>query len=75
MAKYGNILTVFNADEPKKTVIKTILANNGADFENIQDMFYIESNSRTNTKAIMDSIQATGIQFIFFHINFKIPQQ
>ena len=69
MAKYGNILTVFDADQTKKDEIILILRNSGAEFENINDTFYIESNSKANTKAITDALMASGARFIFFHNN------
>lgn len=67
MAKYGNILTVFNCDNIQKEGIKTILSEKGADYENKDDVFYIKSNSKTNTREIIQEITAIEVEFIFFH--------
>lgn len=67
MAKYGNILTVFNCEDNQKEDIKTILSEKGVDYESKDNVFYIKSNSKTNTKEIIQEITALEVEFIFFH--------
>ena len=67
MARYGNIMIVFNADVETMNNVKTILIENGADFENINDLYFIESNSKKNTAIIIAEIKKANIDFILFH--------
>lgn len=67
MAKYGNILMAFHADDLKKEEIKSILSVNGADSENFNEIFFIESNSKKNTDKIIAEIKKANVDFILFH--------
>lgn len=67
MAKYGNILTVFNTDNNAYTEIETVLTNNQTDFIKLNDTYFIETNSKKNTSDVLNDLNGVGIAFIFFH--------
>ncbi len=67
MAKYGNIMTVFNSDQQTKDDIESILSNKQADYVLIDETFFIETNSKKNTGEIIKEIKNKNIEFIFFH--------
>lgn len=67
MAKYGNILTILNADDNSRTQIETVLANNRTIYAKLKDNYYIETNSKKNTAEVLKDLNVLDIKFIFFH--------
>ncbi|TDD94127.1 hypothetical protein [Flavobacterium cellulosilyticum] len=67
MAKYGNILTLFNTEANENKKIDTILTKNQTTFLNLNNTYYIETNSKKNTSEVINDINALGIKYIFFH--------
>jgi hypothetical protein len=67
MAKYGNILTVFNIDDNGKNKIENILTTNSTVFVQLNDTFFVETNSKKNTGDVIRDLNTLGIEFIFFH--------
>jgi hypothetical protein len=67
MAKYGNILTVFNADDHVKNQIETILINNMVVYLRLNDTFFVETTSKKNTADVIRDLNTLTIEFIFYH--------
>lgn len=67
MAKYGNILTVFNTNNGDKTQIINILTAKSCDFIQLADTFFIETNSKKNTGDVIRDLNTLGVEYIFFH--------
>lgn len=67
MARYGNILTVFNCTADQATKVQNAVTATGAICAQRENTFYIESYSMANTQVIIDLIRAIGLEFIFFH--------
>ncbi|MCU0440454.1 MAG: hypothetical protein MUC49_21385 [Raineya sp.] len=67
MAKYGNILTIFNSDDNKSTEVEIILANNQTVYLKLHNTYYIETNSKKNTSNVIRELNNLNIDFVFFH--------
>jgi hypothetical protein len=67
MAKYGNILTILNSDESRNSQIEIVLANNQTVFAKLKDTYYVETNSKKNTREVIKDLNSLDISFIFFH--------
>jgi len=67
MAYYGNILIVYNSTANQIQQIETVLQKYGADHELVENSFFLETSSMTNTEKIVDEISQLPIEFIFFH--------
>jgi hypothetical protein len=69
MAKYGNILAIFDSGPQTIGDVTTILKKYNVLFENIDNQFYIETTSKKNTNNIIDDLNGLDILFLFFHNN------
>jgi hypothetical protein len=69
MAKYGNILAVIDSSPQAIIDITVILKKYQVLFESIDNLFYIETISKKNTKDIIADLNTLDIQFLFFHNN------
>jgi hypothetical protein len=67
MARYGNILTVFNCTPAKAVQVQNAVTSTGAICTQRENTFYIESYSMANTQVIIDLIRVLNLEFIFFH--------
>lgn len=67
MASYGNILTIFGADNQKINTVINALNQNQSSFEIIESTFYFQSNSKVNTADIIRDLKSLNIQFIVYH--------
>jgi 3-keto-L-gulonate-6-phosphate decarboxylase len=67
MARYGNILTILNADESKHFQVIGVLEGKGTKYTKLKDTYYIETISKDNTKNVIKELKALNIDFIFFH--------
>lgn len=67
MAKYGNILTLIDASQSDKNDIEIILVEEKADYLIFNELFFIETNSKLNTKNVLDKIQQLNIKYLFYH--------
>jgi len=67
MAHYGNILTIFEATGENLEQVRNVLTDRHTDFESMDNTFFVETNSKTNTREVMDELSSLGIEFIFFH--------
>ncbi len=67
MAKYGNILSVFNTDDNGHLQIESVLTKNLTEFTRFQNTYYIKTNSKVNTTDVIKDLKSTNIDIIFFH--------
>ena len=67
MARYGNILTVYNSSPGSLEKIKTVLDKHNTDFETKENTFFIETTSKVNTADVIKDLSSLGIEFTFFH--------
>lgn len=75
MAKYGNILTIFDADLNSHSKVEAILKKNKADFKKMTDTYYIETNSKQNTGDVLKDLNGIDIEYVFFHNNISDGSQ
>ncbi|HKR06909.1 MAG TPA: hypothetical protein VJY62_19895 [Bacteroidia bacterium] len=69
MAKYGNILTVYNCTPAQVDQVKTACNANGVISAIKENTFFIETTSKTNTTDLIKAITLLNAEFIFFHNN------
>lgn len=67
MAKYGNILCTFRCTNDQVRALEVIFANHQTDFEQMDNVYFVETNSKTNTANVIKDIKALGIRFVIFH--------
>jgi hypothetical protein len=67
MAKYGNILMIFNPQGTQLADVENILTTNKADFELCGSTFFVETNSLEHTRKVEAKLAATAIFYTFFH--------
>lgn len=67
MAKYGNILTLVNPDDIITSKVKLSLTNNNNQFEHIDNVFFVETNSMKNTGELIKKLNQDNISYLFFH--------
>ncbi len=66
MAKYGNILILYGEDWDEDNLL-TILEEEGASFQLLGNVCFIESLSKVNTSDIIRRIRAIANEFVFYH--------
>lgn len=69
MAKYGNIMIVYNCDDIQLEQIKSACTELGVKSEIKENSFFIETNSKVNTRDLINAITNLNIEFLFFHNN------
>jgi hypothetical protein len=69
MAKYGNILTVFQCDESNLQRIRELLDKPGFDFLEKEQTFFISCDSKEKIGKLVEALELLGVSFIFFHNN------
>jgi hypothetical protein len=69
MAKYGNIMTLYNYNDAQVAQVKTVLDANGVKFAIKENIFFIETTSKPNTGKLVQEITQLNVKFIFFHNN------
>ena len=69
MAKYGNIMTVYNCTPAQVDQIKAACKANGVISAIKENTFFIETTSKTNTTELINAITLLNAEFIFFHNN------
>jgi hypothetical protein len=69
MAKYGNILAVFNADQPTINSVETILKDHKTNFVVCEGLYFVETNSKKNTTDVTSALNILGVDFVLFHNN------
>lgn len=69
MARYENILTLFDATEAQLEQVREVLRQRNTDFEGKEHTFYVETTSKVNTRDVKNDLTALGIVFLFFHNN------
>lgn len=67
MAKYGNIMTVYNCTPEQVVRVKGIFSANGLKFANRENSFFVETLSKVNTGNLIDEIAKLNIEYLFFH--------
>jgi len=67
MAHYGNILTIYDADNQQLEEVRKVLRNNNTDHEQVETSFFVETTSLDNTAKVVKDITALGVSFLFFH--------
>lgn len=67
MAKYGNILTIYNPRIDTFQNVELILNNNQIDYLWIDSHFFLQSNSKVNTSDVVRALKDLDIEFFFFH--------
>jgi hypothetical protein len=75
MASYGNILTVFNADDQGIKHIETTLIKNNNDFTKIDITYFVKTNSKKNTRDLISKLHEINVDFVFFHNNISDGSQ
>ena len=69
MAKYGNIMTLYNYNDAQVAQVKTVLDSNGVKSAIKENTFFIETISKPNTGKLIKEIAELNVEFIFFHNN------
>jgi hypothetical protein len=69
MAKYGNIMTLYNYNDTQVAQVKNVLDTNGLKSAIKENTFFIETSSKPNTGKIIQEISLLNVEFIFFHNN------
>ena len=67
MAKYGNILTLIDPDNQTISKVKSSITSNNNLFENLDNVFFVETNSIKNTGHLIKKLNQHNINFLFFH--------
>lgn len=67
MAKYGNILCTFQLTPQQVASLRAVLNQHQTDFEAIENVYFVETNSKANTGKVINDLKALGIRFIIFH--------
>ena len=75
MAYYGNILTVFNSDDQDIIQIETTLSDHNNDFTKIDSVYFVETNSKKNTRDLIRKLNKINVDFIFYHNNISDGSQ
>ena len=75
MAYYGNILTVFNSDDQDIIQIETTLSDNNNDFTKIDNVYFVETNSKKNTRDLISKLNKIDVDFVFYHNNISDGSQ
>jgi len=67
MARYGNILSLYNCSDTDAAKVIPVLQNKQVIFQQVAHTFFIESTSKDNTVAVVDGIRTLQLRFTFFH--------
>lgn len=67
MAKYGNILTLYDHQPAQLDEVKAILNDNNAEFEFYGATFFVETNTLSNTRKVAEDLANTTLVYTFFH--------
>ena len=68
MANYGNILAVFNTDISTKNKIENILSTHQASFVLLNELFFLETSSKSNTRKILNELNTIlDLEYLFYH--------
>jgi len=66
MAKYGNILIVKDCNDAIKQEVSQVIMNNNARFKDIENVYFIETNSVRNTKEVTRDFKKINMKFVFY---------
>ena len=67
MAHYGNILTLVDSDEINKNNVETILLDEQVSYFIFNELFFIETTSKLNTKNVLEKLNQLTIEYLFYH--------
>lgn len=67
MARYGNILMVYNSTPDSLDQVISILEKYHIDFATKENTFFIETTSKANTADVIEDLSSLPIEFTFFH--------
>lgn len=69
MAKYGNILALIDANQAQKDAVELLLKLHQTNYRLVNDVYFVETNSKVNTKNLVEDLNLLNLTFIFFHNN------
>lgn len=69
MARYGNILALFDANQQIKNDVEDVLSDNQTNYMEFNELYFVETNSKKNTGDVIRGLQDLDIVFIFYHNN------
>jgi hypothetical protein len=67
MARYGNILSLYNSSSADVNNVINVLQTNQVIHQQVEQTFFIETTSKDNTKAVVKGLTDLNIPFTFFH--------
>ena len=69
---YGNVLSVFHADEQIIACVETELNKlKTASFHRIESTFFVETKDRDETRELLDQLNKHGVAYSLVHITVK----
>lgn len=67
MANYGNILTFINSDQTNKDKVEIILTNLEVKYVFFNELYFLQSTSKLNTRNIIKELELLPVEFLFYH--------
>jgi hypothetical protein len=67
MSYYGNILTLFDSNEDREQTVLTAINKHGLKFQQCENVFFIETLSKQNTKYLIEDLATKDLIFTFYH--------
>ena len=66
MRKYGNILILLNSGDRHIFQVKTLLDSNGMDYENVENIFCLQTRSKPQTYRTIEELNSLGLEYVYF---------